>query len=29
MAIGNLHTEPRHVDRAWALLRAEATRLDA
>ena len=24
MAIGNLHTEPRHVARAWALLRAEA-----
>jgi aromatic-L-amino-acid decarboxylase len=29
MAIGNLHTEPRHVDRAWELLRAEAARLDA
>jgi aromatic-L-amino-acid/L-tryptophan decarboxylase len=29
MAIGNLHTEPRHVERAWALLRSEAARLDA
>jgi aromatic-L-amino-acid decarboxylase len=28
MAIGNLHTEPRHVERAWSLLRAEAARLD-
>ncbi len=27
MAIGNLRTEPRHVDRAWELLRAEAARL--
>jgi aromatic-L-amino-acid decarboxylase len=29
MAIGNLHTEPRHVARVWALLRSEAARLDA
>jgi aromatic-L-amino-acid decarboxylase len=29
MAIGNLHTEPRHVERAWALLRSEAAKLDA
>ena len=29
MAIGNLHTEARHVERAWALFRAEAARLDA
>jgi aromatic-L-amino-acid/L-tryptophan decarboxylase len=29
MAIGNLHTQPRHVERAWALLRSEAARLDA
>jgi aromatic-L-amino-acid decarboxylase len=28
LAIGNLRTEPRHVDLAWALLRAEAARLD-
>ncbi len=28
MAIGNLRTEPRHVDRAWELLRREAARLD-
>ncbi len=27
LAIGNLRTEPRHVERAWALLRAEAARL--
>jgi aromatic-L-amino-acid decarboxylase len=29
MAIGNLRTEPRHVERAWTLLRREAARLDA
>ena len=29
VAIGNLRTEPRHVERAWALLRREAARLDA
>jgi aromatic-L-amino-acid decarboxylase len=29
MAIGNLRTEARHVERAWALLRREAARLDA
>ena len=29
VAIGNLRTEPRHVDRAWELLRREATRLGA
>ncbi len=28
VAIGNLRTEPRHVARAWALLQAEAARLD-
>ncbi len=28
IAIGNLRTEPRHVERAWALLRHEAARLD-
>jgi aromatic-L-amino-acid decarboxylase len=28
LAIGNLRTEPRHVELAWALLRAEAVRLD-
>ena len=28
MAVGNLRTEPRHVERAWALLRREAGRLD-
>jgi aromatic-L-amino-acid decarboxylase len=28
LAVGNLRTQPRHVDRAWALLRAEAARLD-
>jgi aromatic-L-amino-acid decarboxylase len=28
LAIGNLRTEPRHVDLAWELLRAEAARLD-
>ena len=28
IAIGNLRTEPRHVERAWALLRREAARLD-
>ena len=27
MAIGNLRTEPRHVERAWELLRVEAARL--
>jgi aromatic-L-amino-acid decarboxylase len=27
VAIGNLRTEPRHVERAWAILRAEAARL--
>ncbi len=27
MAIGNLRTEPRHVERAWRLLRAEAAKL--
>ena len=27
LAIGNLRTEPRHVDRAWALLRREAAAL--
>ena len=29
LAIGNLRTEERHVERAWALLRREAARLDA
>ena len=29
LAIGNLRTEPRHVERAWELLRAAAARLDA
>ena len=29
IAIGNLRTEPRHVERAWELLNREATRLDA
>ncbi len=28
MAIGNLHTEPRHVERAWELLQVHAARLD-
>jgi len=28
IAIGNLRTEPRHVERAWELLRREAARLD-
>ncbi len=28
MAIGNLRTEPRHVERAWALLRREAAGID-
>ncbi len=28
IAIGNLRTEPRHVERAWALLQREAARLD-
>ncbi len=28
LAIGNLRTERRHVEHAWALLRAEAARLD-
>jgi aromatic-L-amino-acid decarboxylase len=28
LAIGNLRTEPRHVERAWELLRREATRLE-
>jgi aromatic-L-amino-acid decarboxylase len=27
LAVGNLRTEPRHVERAWELLRREATRL--
>ena len=27
LAIGNLRTEPRHVERAWALLRREAAAL--
>jgi hypothetical protein len=27
LAIGNLRTEPRHVERAWALLRREAATL--
>ncbi len=26
IAIGNLRTEPRHVERAWELLRREAAR---
>jgi aromatic-L-amino-acid decarboxylase len=29
VAIGNLRTEPRHVERAWELLRGEANRLGA
>ena len=29
VAIGNLRTEARHVDRAWELLRREARALDA
>ena len=29
LAIGNLRTEERHVERAWDLLRREAARLDA
>jgi aromatic-L-amino-acid/L-tryptophan decarboxylase len=29
LAIGNLRTEPRHVERAWALLREHAERLAA
>jgi aromatic-L-amino-acid decarboxylase len=29
LAIGNLRTEPRHVERAWTLLRREAARLDS
>jgi aromatic-L-amino-acid/L-tryptophan decarboxylase len=29
LAIGNVRTEERHVERAWALLRREAARLDA
>ena len=28
IAIGNLRTEPRHVERAWHLLRREAARLE-
>jgi aromatic-L-amino-acid decarboxylase len=28
LAVGNLRTEPRHVEGAWALLRREAARLD-
>jgi aromatic-L-amino-acid decarboxylase len=28
IAVGNLRTEPRHVERAWVLLRREAARLD-
>ncbi len=27
LAIGSIRTEPRHVERAWAILRAEAARL--
>ncbi len=27
LAVGNLRTQPRHVERAWELLRTEATRL--
>jgi aromatic-L-amino-acid decarboxylase len=27
LAVGNLRTEPRHVERAWKLLRREAARL--
>ena len=27
LAIGNLRTEPRHVERAWTLLRREAPAL--
>jgi hypothetical protein len=27
LAIGNLRTEPRHVERAWVLLRREAATL--
>ena len=29
VAIGNLRTEGRHVDRAWELLRREARALEA
>ncbi len=29
LAVGNLRTEPRHVERAWVLLRREAARLTA
>jgi len=29
LAIGNLRTEPRHVERAWELLRREAARLES
>jgi aromatic-L-amino-acid decarboxylase len=29
LAVGNIRTEARHVERAWAILRAEALRLDA
>jgi aromatic-L-amino-acid decarboxylase len=29
LAVGNLRTEPRHVERAWEILRREATRLAA
>ena len=28
LAVGNLHTREQHVERAWALLRAEAAKLD-
>ena len=28
LAVGNLHTGKQHVERAWALLRAEAAKLD-
>jgi aromatic-L-amino-acid decarboxylase len=28
LAVGNLHTRERHVERAWELLRAEAAKLD-
>jgi hypothetical protein len=29
LAIGNIRTEERHVQRAWEILRAEALRLGA
>ena len=28
LAVGNLRTEARHVERAWELLRTEAARLE-